>query len=68
EWFRTIEDPGRGRTLRYPGPAWMLEATPAAIRRPAPLLGQHTAEVLREAGLDEDTAVRLAGASAGAAR
>ncbi len=54
-WFRSIEDPGRGRTLRYPGPPWMLEATPASLRRPAPLLGEHTQEVLTEAGLDAST-------------
>ena len=50
-WYRTVEDPGRGKTLRYPGPPWFLEATPAGIRRPAPLLGEHTREVLAEAGL-----------------
>ncbi len=30
-----------------------LSDTPGAIRRPAPLLGQHTAEVLREAGFSD---------------
>jgi len=51
DWYRTIEDPGRGRSLRYPGPPWQLRGTPATLRRPAPLLGQHTTEVLAEAGL-----------------
>ncbi|MCK9486991.1 MAG: CoA transferase [Dehalococcoidia bacterium] len=52
DWFRTVEDPARGRTLRYPGPPWLLQATPASLRRPAPLLGEHTNEVLTEAGVD----------------
>lgn len=37
-----------GRPLIMPKGGW-------AIRRPAPLLGQHTEEVLREAGLDATT-------------
>lgn len=48
EWFVDLDDPGRGVRLRYPGPPWRLQATPAVLRRPAPLLGQHTAEVLAE--------------------
>lgn len=36
-----------------------LSATPGTWRRPAPGLGEHTAEVLREAGLD-DAAIRAA--------
>jgi benzylsuccinate CoA-transferase BbsE subunit len=52
-WFREVDDPGRGRALRYPGPPWLLHATPATLRRPAPLLGEHTTEVLREAGLSD---------------
>ena len=30
-----------------------LSGTPGAIRRPAPQLGEHTAEVLREAGFSD---------------
>jgi crotonobetainyl-CoA:carnitine CoA-transferase CaiB-like acyl-CoA transferase len=36
---------GRARMLGFP---FRASATPASIRRPAPLLGEHTAEVLRE--------------------
>lgn len=51
DWFVEIDDPGRGRRLRYPGPPWQLRGTPATLRRPAPLLGEHTAEVLTEIGI-----------------
>ncbi|MEX2228802.1 MAG: CoA transferase [Dehalococcoidia bacterium] len=51
DWFVEIHDPGRGRLLRYPGPPWQLHGTPATLRRPAPLLGEHTAEVLAEIGV-----------------
>ncbi len=66
-WWRDIDDPTRGR-LRYPGPPWALERTPATLRRPAPLLGEHTDEVLAEAGLgaSERTALRAAGIAGGA--
>ena len=46
------EHPAVGR-LRQARPAERLEGTPSEIRRPAPLLGEHTTEVLGEAGLDE---------------
>jgi benzylsuccinate CoA-transferase BbsE subunit len=35
-----------------PGAPYRLSATPWEIRRPAPCLGQHTAEVLAEAGIE----------------
>ena len=48
-----MEHPEAG-TVRALGIPVKLSATPGAIRRPAPLLGQHTDEILREAGLDAD--------------
>lgn len=52
-------------TVRMVGPRVKFSETPGAIRRPAPLLDQHTDEVLRERlGLDaaELARLRLAGA------
>ncbi len=45
--------------LRFPSPAAAFSATPAAIRRPPPLLGEHSEEILREAGLDGAQIARL---------
>jgi formyl-CoA transferase/CoA:oxalate CoA-transferase len=50
---------GRHRVLGIPV---KLSATPGAIRGPAPLLGQHTEEVLRELGYAAEEARALAGA------
>ncbi len=56
-----MDQPGRGRVriLGFPGRA---SATPPRIERPAPLLGQHTAEVLGELGLAREQIDRLTGA------
>ncbi|MFN8642786.1 MAG: CoA transferase [Candidatus Binatia bacterium] len=48
-FFATLEVPGARVTV--PGAPYKLSATPWAIRRPAPRLGEHTGEVLREIGL-----------------
>jgi len=37
--------------MREPRPAARFEATPAELRIPAPLLGEHTDAVLTEAGI-----------------
>ena len=53
---------GHARMLGFP---FRASATPASIRRPAPLLGEHTAEVLAEVlGLAPAEIARLADAGA----
>ena len=47
EMIVSIEHPTAG-TLDMPGIPIKLSATPGSIRQPAPLLGQHTTEVLAE--------------------
>jgi crotonobetainyl-CoA:carnitine CoA-transferase CaiB-like acyl-CoA transferase len=46
------EDPVRGRIVTL-GPPIRMSATPTEHTRVAPMLGEHTDEVLREFGLDE---------------
>jgi crotonobetainyl-CoA:carnitine CoA-transferase CaiB-like acyl-CoA transferase len=59
------EHPAAGR-IRQTRPAARFDRTPAALTRPAPRLGEHTDEVLREVGLGDAQirALREAGAVA----
>jgi crotonobetainyl-CoA:carnitine CoA-transferase CaiB-like acyl-CoA transferase len=52
---------GRLRTLGSP---LKLSDTPATAGRPAPLLGEHTEQVLRAAGFTDDEMAALRGAGA----
>lgn len=51
-FFKTIDDPIDG-TLRMPKPPINFSKTPGRFTRGAPMLGQHTAEVLTELGIGE---------------
>lgn len=58
ESFVSYEHPTEGR-VTTPGFPFRLAASPPAVTRPAPLNGQHSHEVLREAGLDQEQIARL---------
>ena len=57
----TMEQPGHGRVgmLGFP---FAVDGTRPGVRRPAPLLGEHTAEVLAEIGVGADEIEQLAAA------
>jgi hypothetical protein len=60
--FQTeVEHPELGQSFRYPGAPYRFGASPWAISRRAPLLGEHTEEVLREIGIGPDEVERLRG-------
>ena len=50
--------------VRAPGFPYRFTKTPAEVRHGAPLTGEHTADVLREAGYDDDRIAALAGSGA----
>jgi crotonobetainyl-CoA:carnitine CoA-transferase CaiB-like acyl-CoA transferase len=45
--------------VEVPGPPYLYSETPWRLRRPAPLLGQHTDELLHEAGFSPDDVSHL---------
>jgi len=65
-FWQTVEHPSEG-TLRLPGIPVSYRKTPGTIRRLPPRLGEHSGEILREAGLapGEIDALFAAGAARG---
>ena len=63
ELLRYVEYPGAAKPVPLADTAVRLSATPGAITRRAPLLGEHTSQVLLEVGYspDEITVLREAG-------
>jgi crotonobetainyl-CoA:carnitine CoA-transferase CaiB-like acyl-CoA transferase len=51
--FEEVQHPTEG-AIRQIRPTARFAATPVRVRRPAPVLGEHTGEVLNEAGLTQD--------------
>ncbi len=56
--FAEIYHPAAGE-LTYPGRPFIMSESPWEVRRPAPLLGQHNAEVFGEIGYGPKDVVRL---------
>jgi crotonobetainyl-CoA:carnitine CoA-transferase CaiB-like acyl-CoA transferase len=56
--FQSMDHPSEG-PLRYVRPAARFAATPASVRLPAPLLGQHSIDILGELGYGPQKIERL---------
>ena len=61
--FPVLDHPTQGQ-VRVARPPTRFASTPAEIRLPVPLLGEHTAEVLSEAGFSEAEIAALVDAKA----
>ena len=57
-FFETIEHPSEG-TLRNIGVPVRFSKTPGGYRRPAPRIGEHSAEILTELGFGPDEVAGL---------
>ena len=63
ELLRYVDYPGAGKPVPLANTAVRLSATPGGIRHRAPLLGEHTDEVLREIGYSDEEVAALRAAA-----
>ena len=63
DMFPVLDHPTQGQ-VRVARPPTKFASTPADIRRPVPLLGEHTTEVLREVGFSKAEIEAMAAAKA----
>ncbi len=56
--FESVDHPSEG-PIRSVRPSTLFDRSPAQISMHAPLLGQHTDEMMREAGFDDEAIARL---------
>ncbi|MEE8305385.1 MAG: CoA transferase [Candidatus Tectomicrobia bacterium] len=60
EYFVPVQHAELEATLTYPGAPWKLSSTPWRLRRRAPLLGEHTADILGgDLGLEASALISL---------
>lgn len=59
EMIVEVSQPGSAQPVSIAGSPIRLTATPSGVRSRAPLLGEHTGEILRELGYDDDQVQQL---------
>jgi benzylsuccinate CoA-transferase BbsE subunit len=63
-WLTDVQHPELNKTLTYPGRPYLMSESPWNIHARPPLLGEHTAEVLKELGVTDADRERLQKAGA----